>query len=99
MECVKIKEWKSQMFKGWISRHQRFFLGRGMRYAKLQQNHCMDISGKSPFCVISSNRACLSTLLANLIYDKIEKKQVLRKETIKQEFCKTRENATTNRIR
>ena len=53
---------------------------------------------KSAFCIVNSNEACISTDVANLIYSKVEKNQVLRIETIKQQLCKL-EKKPTNRIR
>ena len=58
-----------------------------MRYTRLQQNHCMKNRDKSNFCIVDSNKACISADLANLIYDKEEKNQVLGIETKKQELC------------
>ena len=51
---------------------------KGMRYTKLQQNHCINNRGKSTICIVNSNKACISTELANSIYDKVEKNQVFR---------------------
>ena len=59
-----------------------------MKYTKLQENHCMNDRGTSSFCSVNSNKPCVSTKLANLIYDKAKKNQVLRIETIKQELHK-----------
>ena len=48
----------------------------------------MNNRSKSTFCIVNSNKVCVSTQLVNLIYDKVERNQVLRIETIKQELCK-----------
>ena len=40
------------------------------------------------FCIVDSDKACISTKLANLIYDLVEKNQVFRIKTVQQEFCK-----------
>ena len=48
----------------------------------------MNNRGKSTFCIVNSNKACISTELANLIYDEVEKYQVHRTRTMKQELCK-----------
>ena len=45
----------------------------------------MNNGGKSTFCILNCNKACISTELANLIYDRVGKNQVLRIETIEQE--------------
>ena len=63
-----------------------------MKYTKLQQKHYINNSHKSSFCIVNSNKACLSNQLAYLIYDKVEKYKVLSIETIKQELCKPEEN-------
>ena len=60
---------------------------RGMTYTNLQQNHYMNNRGKPSLCIVIRH-ACISPELANLIYDKVEKNQVLRIKTIKQELCK-----------
>ena len=59
------------------------------RYTMLQQNHCMENRGKSTFCIVNSNKTYTSTVLADLIYGKVEKNQVLRTESVKQELCKS----------
>ena len=51
---------------------------RGVTYAKLQQSQYMHRTGKSTFCIVNSDKTCISNELANLIYDKEEKNQVLR---------------------
>ena len=48
----------------------------------------MDIRRKSNFHNINSNKAYISTELANLIYDKVKKNQVLGLATIHHELCK-----------
>ena len=67
---------------------------RGMKYIELQKNHCMNNRGKTSFCIIKSNTvisnmAQVSTVVANLIYEKIENNDVFRILTIKQELCKS----------
>ena len=52
----------------------------------------MNNRGKSTFCVINSDKLCISTDLANLIYDRVEKNQLLRIKTLKQELCKPEKN-------
>ena len=44
--------------------------------------------GRSTCCTVNSNNACISTELANLIYDKVENNDVLTIETVKQELGK-----------
>ena len=58
------------------------------RDAKQKQNHCMNNRGRSTFCIINSNKACMSTELASLIYNMVEKIQAVLMKTIKQELCK-----------
>ena len=48
----------------------------------------MNNGGKLTFCIVNSNKACVTTELAKLIYNKVEKNWVLRTETIKQELKK-----------
>ena len=53
----------------------------------------MNNRGRSSFCFVSSNnvnsnKACISTGLANQIYSKVENNEVLRIKTIKQQLCK-----------
>ena len=62
---------------------------RKVKYTKLQQIQSMNSEGKSTFCIVNSDMACISTELANLIYDKSEKNKVLRMETIQQELVKS----------
>ena len=52
---------------------------------KLQQTQCMISKGKSTFYNVKGNNACISTELANLIHDKVEKNQVLRIDAIEKE--------------
>ena len=51
----------------------------------------MNSKGKPIFCIVNSDKACISTELADLIYDKIEKDQALRIEIIQQDICKPEE--------
>ena len=44
---------------------------------KLQQTQCKNSKGKSTFCVVNSDKAFISTELADLMYGKVEKNQVL----------------------
>ena len=46
---------------------------RGIRDTKIKQNYCMKNRCKSAFCIVNSNKACVSTELANYIYNEIEK--------------------------
>ena len=71
---------------------------RGISYNKLQQNHCMNNRTESMFCIVNSNKARISTVLANLIYKKVEGNQVLRTD-YKTRIMLTREKGITNRIR
>ena len=53
-----------------------------MRCTELQQNHCMNNRSKSSFCTVNnntlnSNKACISTKLAYLIYDKVKNNHIL----------------------
>ena len=88
MECVKIKENKSLTYKGKCQDTRYLPLEKGKRneiyYA--MTNHCMNNIGKSFFCIVYRNKACVSNELANLIYYKVEKNQACRIETIKQEL-------------
>ena len=64
-----------------------------MRYTELQHNHCINNKGKSSFCIVNSNsvnsnKTCITTELANLIYNKVENNEILRIKTIKQELNK-----------
>ena len=59
-----------------------------MRYTKLQHNYYMNNREKSTFCIVNSTKAFIPTELANLIYVKLEKNQVLRIKTIIQELSK-----------
>ena len=48
----------------------------------------MNNRGKSSFCTVNSNKACIWTELANLLYNKVENNDVLRIETIEQKLWK-----------
>ena len=47
----------------------------------------MDNRNKSYFCDVNTDKACILTELANLIYNKVEKNQVHGIETIQHELC------------
>ena len=51
-------------------------------YIRLQKVQCISSKGKSSFCIINSHKTCISTEVADLIYDKVEKNQVPRIETM-----------------
>ena len=51
-------------------------------HTKLQQTKCMNSKGKLTFCIINSDKPCISTQLGDLIYGEVEKIQVLKTETI-----------------
>ena len=55
-----------------MSRHQRFSLEEEseITYTMLELTQCMNSKGQSTCCIIISDRACTSTELAGLIYDK-----------------------------
>ena len=59
----------------------------------------MNNRGESTFCIVNSNKAYTSMVLAYLIYDKVKKNQVLRGETTEQELCKPEKKGTINRRR
>ena len=59
-----------------------------MTFTSPGHTQCMNSKGKLTFYIVNSDKACISTELADLIYDNIERNQVLRIETIKQELCK-----------
>ena len=65
---------------------------REVTYTKLQDTQCMNNKGESTFCIANSDKACISTELADLIYEKVETNWVFRIETIQQELCKPKRN-------
>ena len=56
-----------------MSRHQMFTLEDKceVTYTKLQQTKFMDSKCKSAFCIVNSDKACISMELAGLTYDKV----------------------------
>ena len=57
---------------------------------ELQQTQYMTSKGKSIVCFVHSDKACISTEVAKLIYDKVEKNQVVRTKIMQQELCRLR---------
>ena len=71
---------------------------RRMKSTEVQCNHYMNNGGQSSFftansIIVNSNKACISSELASLIYNEVENKEVLRSMTIKQVLCEMEKNA------
>ena len=47
-------------------------------YTGLQQTRCISSKGKSTFCTIKNDKECILDDLADFVYDKVEKNQVLK---------------------
>ena len=50
----------------------------------------MNNRGESTVCIVKSNEVCIATELFDLIYNKVEKNQVLRIKTMKEDYVNQR---------
>ena len=70
-----------------MSIHHIFATGKWKR-SDIHKVTTNTMLGKSSFCIVHTDKGCISTELVISIYDKVEKNLVLRIETIQQELGK-----------